>query len=464
MIEAALRQKFLDLIQSQTGIRLRSQDWVTLSDNIMHRIQFINVESPQAYYQHLTSGLKSFAESESEAKREWDYFLELVTIGESYFFRDHGQFQVLREHILPDLIAQQRQAYTAGSIPQPTLNLWSAGCSSGEEPYSLAILLQELIPDLPRWQISILGTDLNPAALNKARQGLYRNWSFRQTEPQLKSLYFRPVSANWQIHDHIRERVTFRRGNLLADPVPNNLLSSMHLIICRNMFIYFEADAIATILRKLHSALNPKGYLITGHAELYNQNLQQFQVLSFSGSMAYRPQSVATAEPRSKPLSRSVETSPSSTLQPKAPLAIQYEVTSNSTTDRAAQHLLAQSHWQRGNLEQAMNCCLAALLVDGESLSSLYLMAQIVQKRGDYKQAKTILKKILYLQPTHIPAYFELGAIYAQDTQRNRATKMYHTAQELLEKLPPKTWIEYRGQVTAGELLMQLRQCLLQAS
>ncbi|MGR3280501.1 CheR family methyltransferase, partial [Acaryochloris marina NIES-2412] len=107
---------------------------------------------------------------------------------------------LLREQILPDLIEQQRLAYATGSIPQLALSLWSAGCSSGEEAYSLAILLKDLIPDYSEWQISILGTDLNLVSIDRARQGIYRNWSFRQTKPRLKSNYFDAVSTGWQIH------------------------------------------------------------------------------------------------------------------------------------------------------------------------------------------------------------------------------------------------------------------------
>ena len=354
-----------------------------------------------------------------------------------------------------------------GVIPHLALNIWSAGCSTGEEVYSLAVLIEELLPDWPQWQISILGTDLNPAALDKARRGIYRDWSFRQTEPRLKSRAFRPVPEGWQIHDAIRKRVSFRRSNLLTDPFPNGTLSNVHLIICRNVFIYFDTATIARILAKFHATLSPKGYLVTGHAELYDQDLQQFEALGFPGSMAYKRQTVVqidsvppiSAKPIRLPQAekRPPDIPKADIPQANVPLHLRRtETTLDPATSAAAQYLLAQSCWQQGDMEQAMHHCQMALQPDGEAIAPLYLWAQIAEQLCDRKQAKTLLKKILYLQPTFIPAYLELGTIYAQEGSTNRAQKMYGAAQELLENIPPDTWIDYQGRITADALLTQV--------
>lgn len=454
-----LQQQFLDLIGTVTGIKIRSADWDALAQNIIQRSETLSLPSLSAYYQLL---LAESQRSEHQ-QTEWKSFLNLITIGESYFFRDPDQLQVLREHILPTLIEQQRLTYLSGCVPQLSLSLWSAGCSTGEEPYSLAILLKELIPDFPEWQISILATDLNPASLAYARQGIYRDWSFRQTSPLLKSRYFRPVSDGWQIHESIRQQVTFCSGNLLNDPLPNALLNTVHLILCRNVFIYFDDDAIATILKKFHSALSPDGYVVTGHAELYNQNLQEFQVLSFPGSMAYQRQP-AVSQKWPKPTTRVAKGSPTPPPRPKPSISIKpakqikKPEPLGQTTRFTTQYLLAQSHWKQQELEQAVHHCEAALQLDGEAIPPLYLKAQIAQKMCDRKQAKIILKKILYLQPAFIPAYLDLGTLYQQGGDIARAKKMYRTTQNLLEELPTETWIDYQGGVAAGDLLTQLQQ------
>ncbi len=474
-IDSALTQEFLDLIWGQTGLKVRTQDWETLATNIMGRVKSLQFPNPQAYYQHLVTESSLGAEQQ----QEWKHFLNLITIGESYFFRDQDQFQVLREHILPDLIARRRAEYSKGSIPNLTLRLWSAGCSTGEEPYSLAMLLQELIPDIAEWDISIFGTDLNPASLEKARQGIYRDWSFRHTEPTLKSRFFCPVASGWKIHNRIQQSVIFREGNLVKDLFPNAAFNTLDLIVCRNVFIYFDAPTIGNILEKFNAALSPDGYLITGHAELYAQNLNQFAVQSFSGSMAYQRQAKSRGhrhphkkgmrppvQPSTRPTQKSVtpQTSSPRKLSPRQnPLQKPFPK-AQPKTQLTAQFLLAQSHWQRKELEQAMHHCDAALQMDGEALEPLYLKAQIAHANCDRKQAKTLLKKLLYLHPFFIPAYLELGSIYAQNAQNLRANKMYRTAQDLLAELPPETWINYQGKITARDLSRQLNHKIPQTA
>ncbi|WP_299412352.1 CheR family methyltransferase [Acaryochloris sp. IP29b_bin.148] len=455
MINSALKQQFLDLIQSQTGIKLREQDWDTLEKEIVGRVHSLQQPDAHTYYKSLVLASQGSTLCSGAELQEWSHFLDLITIGESYFFRDHDQFCVLQEHILPELIEQQRMAYATGLIPQLALHLWSAGCSTGEEPYSLALLLQKLIPDWSQWHISILGTDLNPVAIDRARQGVYRNWSFRQTDPQLKSQAFNPVPTGWQIHDTIRQQLTFRRGNLLRDPLPQAMVNNLHLIICRNVFIYFDAAAIAQVLAKFHRALRPEGYLVTGHAELYAQNLQQFQTLSFPGSIAYQQRQVEVPAPPPTPSAAS-PVSPIKTTAPATSTPID-----RSTTGLSTQYRLAKSYVQQEDWEQAMHHCQAALEINGEAIAPLYLKAQIAQELGDDKQAKVIYKKIIYLQPTSIPAYLELGTLYQQAAQGVRAAKMYSAAQDLLQQLPGETWINYQGQIRADHLLMHLRQRLL---
>lgn len=466
MINSALKKEFLDLIQSHTGIKLRAQDWGTLAEKIVSRIRSLKLPDAHAYYQHLVVASQNFAVRSKEDEQEWNYFLDLITIGESYFFRDRDQFDLLREQILPDLIEQQRLAYATGSIPQLALSLWSAGCSSGEEAYSLAILLKDLIPDYSEWQISILGTDLNLVSIDRARQGIYRNWSFRQTKPRLKSNYFDAVSTGWQIHNSIRQRVTFRYGNLLHDPLPQAMLNNLHLIICRNVFIYFDAVAIAKVLSKFHTALSPDGYLITGHAELFEQNLEQFQVLSLPGSIVYKRQAVMPVALSSQNQRPAPLTSPKSSNAARSRPSSTFLVTDKPVlkTEMNTQYRFAKFYSQKEDWEQAMHYCQAALQFNEEALPPLYLKAQIAKNLGDHKQAKTIYKKILYLQPIEIPAYLELGTLYQQEAQKLRAEKMYRAAQDLLQQLPAESCIDYQGQVTAGLLSAQLRKLLLDIS
>ncbi|MBN1966610.1 MAG: protein-glutamate O-methyltransferase, partial [Anaerolineae bacterium] len=136
--------------------------------------------------------------------RLWQQVLEVITIGETYFFRNQAHFNALREQVLPELIARRRAQGTL------YLRLWSAGCATGEEAYSLAMLLHDLLPDRATWHISILGTDISLGNLERARRGLYRPWSFRsETPPDLQARWFTPAGDHVELDPAIRRMVTF---------------------------------------------------------------------------------------------------------------------------------------------------------------------------------------------------------------------------------------------------------------
>lgn len=272
---AELRQALVQLIADQTGLEIRERDYRALSEKIRSRMKTLQLNSPEDYYQLLKS-------STLDGREEWKTLMTLITNNESYFFRDKEQFSLLRKHILPELIERNKT--------NKTLRLCSAGCSSGEEPYSLAILLQELIPDLEQWNLTILGIDINQSALQKAREGIYSPWSFRSVDPEIKQRYFKLVDDLYYLDQNIKRMVDFQPFNLIEGPFsyPNFEMKEIDLILCRNVFIYFGAAAIAKAIARFSYALKPQGYLITGHAELSGQDLSLFQVKVFSESLVYQ--------------------------------------------------------------------------------------------------------------------------------------------------------------------------------
>lgn len=182
-MNAVIIQNFLQLILNQTGLQIREQDQKDFCNKIYSRMKVLKLNTPEQYYQLLSNTLNnqriSFLES---SQNEWKELILLLTIGETYFFRDRGQLTLLKNRILPELIKIKIKCCEAKQ--KPSLRIWSAGCSSGEEAYSLAILVKELIPDLNEWNILILGTDINQESIEKAKQGIYDSWSFRQMDSQ----------------------------------------------------------------------------------------------------------------------------------------------------------------------------------------------------------------------------------------------------------------------------------------
>lgn len=275
-LSEGLRQSFIRLITKHTGLEIRERDKAALIEKIFLRMKALKLDLPERYYQLLNS-------STPESHHEWQNLIIIITNIESYFFRDQEQFSLLRNSILPELIERKRN--------KKTIRICSAGCSSGEEPYSLAILLKELLPDLEQWNLMILGIDINRDALNKAKKGIYRPWSFRRVEIEIVQQYFRVTNDQYHLEPSIKNMVKFQALNLVKElSLPNSELRELDLILCRNVFIYFEPSAIATVLNKFYDALEPLGYLITGHAELYGQNLSQFKTKIFPESVVYQRQ------------------------------------------------------------------------------------------------------------------------------------------------------------------------------
>ncbi|HEY9867404.1 MAG TPA: CheR family methyltransferase [Candidatus Obscuribacterales bacterium] len=276
-MEPELIKLFINLITSQTGLFIRLQDYGILAEKIKIRVKFLKLPHPQVY-------LNLLSRDSSQSREEWKQLIPLITTIETYFFRDQGQINLLRKIVLPELIASRQNT--------KSLTLWSAGCSTGEEPYTLSILLQQLIPDWSSWNIQILGTDVNEEALKKASQGLYTAWSFRMVDLELRNRYFVRQREDWKINSLIQSPVKFFNLNLVKDSYsyPDYTpIQDVDLIICRNVFVYFEKDYINQVVSKFFDVLKPGGYLITGHAELQGtESIEKFESKIYPESMIYQ--------------------------------------------------------------------------------------------------------------------------------------------------------------------------------
>ena len=293
-----LLQRFLQLLVTQAGWQIRQQDQISLGHKIEFRVKALKLLNAEAYYQLLN------AETE-QSYHEWRQLALLLTTTETYFFRDEGQFSLLRNKLIPELIEQKRKKQVLNGESKPTLRIWSAGCSTGEEPYSLAIMITQLIPDWESWNLYIIGTDINLNALEKAKHGIFTSWSFRQVNPEVQKRYFSPWKGDWKLDGKIRSMVNFEYGNLVKDSYPNNSIYDMDLIICRNVFVYFDSNSIGVVLNKFAKSLNLTGYLITGHAELYGQGLNLLKSHVFPESVVYQRRDHLVTSSQFKEINRS---------------------------------------------------------------------------------------------------------------------------------------------------------------
>lgn len=270
-----LISKFMAIIALHTGYNVADRDRKKLVNAVQERMSKLHIEEPLSYYQLL---LNRNLSARNELIELTCYFANK----ETFFFRDAEQFVVLRDNILSQFIIKEYKT--------KELRILCAGCSSGEEPYSIAMLLVSLIPDWKSWKFVILGIDLCQNMIDRAKAGIYENHSFRSIDANYKTKFFTQQSdGKWLISPLFHQLVSFKQGNLLDTDL---LLgeAQFDLIICRNVFIYLHNDAKQKILQNFYKNLKINGYLMTGHGEL--QLLQPFSVplktVSFNGSIVYQ--------------------------------------------------------------------------------------------------------------------------------------------------------------------------------
>jgi chemotaxis protein methyltransferase CheR len=448
--------QYMQSLAANTGLRLRARDLESLSRWTAARLRKLALPAPGQYAQLL-------AEDSTAGRRERELLSVQFSTGESYFFRDQGQFDLLAATILPELITRRAR--------ERSLRIWSAGCAAGQEAYSLAMLIDELAPRLAGWKVQIVGTDINTAALEQARRGVYGNWSFRALDGERKQRYFQPHGDQWRIEPQLRDKVNFRSLDLVRDrfPDPEAGLSELDLILCRNVFIYLEAHAVGRITAKFAAALADGGYLVTAHSELFGHDTAPLHVRMFAQSAAFQKGARPAAETglgaalaqasasaaAALPLPRGIEHQAERVLHRAAPVLP--PATPAQDCDRLMQ--AAWRHADRGMPEAAEQDCRKAIALAAFDPRPYYLLAQLEQERGDPAHAKALLTKVIYLEPTCIAAYLELGALHALAGEHERARRSYETARMALQKLPPKAEVApYKGSTTADILAYVERQ------
>ncbi|MEW6756055.1 MAG: CheR family methyltransferase [Candidatus Latescibacterota bacterium] len=218
------------------------------------------------------------------APREVQVLASHLTVGETYFFRDRHSFAVLEQHVLPALVEARRGT-------SRRLCIWSAGCCTGEEVYSLAILLHQLLPDLPDWRLTLLGTDVNPRFLQQAREGVYTHWSFRDVPAGIFARHFAPeADGRLAVLPHLGRMVTFAPHNLVGGTGPLALgpVPCVDLILCRNVLMYMTAEQARQAAGLLGGALGMGGWLLVGGAEVSPALFAPLVPVSFPGAVLYR--------------------------------------------------------------------------------------------------------------------------------------------------------------------------------
>jgi chemotaxis protein methyltransferase CheR len=375
-----------------------------------------------------------------------------LTIGETYFFRERKAFDALADAVLPELIRRRRGH-------DQRLRLWSAACSTGEEPYSLAILLQGLLPDWRDWDVTILATDINTQFLHKAVEGLYGEWSFRESSPQFRERYFNPTAnRRFAIMPEIRKLVTFAQLNLASGGFPSVATNThaMDVILCRNLLIYFTPPQACRLVENLRHSLLDNGWLVVSPSECSQILFSQFVATNFPGAILYRKSDPDDWTPSTWPTAAGTaaasETAQESSA-PVSPAVLTDACAAMDATGPSALSLRSRVLADQGKLTEALDCSERWLAVDKLDASAHYLHAVILQELGETGAARRSLQRAVYLQPDFVLAHFALGNGARGGARSPEANRHFDNALRLLRGRPTDERVPESDGLTAGGLI-----------
>jgi chemotaxis protein methyltransferase CheR len=261
-----------DCIYGHCGIYFNEDSKYILEKRLSRRLSYLNLPSFNDYYHYLKYNRNK--------DQELMDIMDVLTTNETYFFRESYQLKAFTDEIIPELIKIK------SSRGNRSLRIWSAGCSTGEEPYTIAMLLSN-IPDLKGWNIEIIGTDISQKVLQYARRALYSKSSFRVTEDQQLKLFFNQQDDGFKVKDSIREKVIISHLNLF-DTNRMAMLGRMDIVFCRNVIIYFNQAAKKRVVESFYNTLYDGGFLLLGHSESLMNLTTLFTLRHFKNDMIYQ--------------------------------------------------------------------------------------------------------------------------------------------------------------------------------
>lgn len=465
-LDESLYRKLAQVLEDRFGLHFPVHRWQDLDRSLASAAEELGFDSLEACAKWLADARLT--------KNEIEILAAHLTIGETYFFRDKGLFHTLEQRLFPELIAKRR---TTGR----RLRIWSAGCCTGEEPYSIAILLTRLLPDIAQWDITILGTDINPRFLQKALKGEYRAWSFRGVPETLRRSCFDAMDdQHFQIHQRYRKMVTFASLNLVKDayPSPLNNTNAMDAILCRNVLMYLTPAQSAKVGDSFFHSLLGGGWLVLSPSEMAHGLFPQFERVHFAESIVLRKRSIdqerapaAAAPAQQKRGTAAGDTGRPPPTEPIArshPLEEAGRLFDNGNYAEAARLLrplarqapgnsqtallLARCCANGANLDEALSWCEKAIEADKVNPAGHFLRAAILQERAATGEAVAALKRALFLDSRFVMAHFVVATLLRKEGNQKEAVRHFQNAAELAAQLPPDQVLPESEGLTAGRL------------
>lgn len=274
-MDALLFQQWVELLEKRTGIALPESRKTFLLTNLHGRMREVGCENYQEYFHLVTAG--------SRGQVEWEVLIDRLTVHETRFFRDANALDLIRDTFLPALVEKESAPYT--------VHAWSVGCATGEEPYSLAILMEEFFKQHDNFYFGITASDVSRASLQTGRNAIYHVRRIKNVPKAIADVYLKPVDdEHVQVEPVLRQKVCFAHLNLLdLETLP---IGMMDLILCQNVLIYFKRELRNQVLNNLVKRLKPGGMIVLGAGEVFGWTHPELELVNYESTLAFQRRSV----------------------------------------------------------------------------------------------------------------------------------------------------------------------------
>ena len=468
---------FRQLLIEESGLCFEQDRGCPLIQALDERMQKRGYSSYQEYY-HLLK-------FHPERRQEINELLDLITIGETHFFRNRPQFDGLVKLVLPQIV--QRKAASGDK----SIRAWSAGCSRGDEPYSIAMAVMEIIPDYQSWNISILGTDINRDALAYAKGAIYENKDIRYMPQTYLEKYFQRRGTSYILDEEVKKLVYFIYHNLAKDEFSLAGMKNLDIIFCRNVTIYFDFPTTRRIIEKFYQCLATPGYLFVGHSESLWQITNKFEAFELPQSFIYKKALHPAEEKAMKPFMGVPKLKLEELFPPgeekQAPSETEKELESMY---QEATRLFNEKKYEQASLlfdkiiaadknhirayfakasilanqekyKEAIDALAKLIQVDNLYAQAYYLWGVLLYKTGNLKEAERQFRKVIYADPSIVLAYFNLGNIYLLQKRFNQAGREFNNAVKLLGARPEEEQVKFCEDFTVGFLIRACKNNIL---
>jgi chemotaxis protein methyltransferase CheR len=468
---------FSEYLLAFSGLHFDRRNSKHLERGLANRMSALQIGSYLEYYDYLIQ--------HRESRQELQKLLQFLTVGETYFFRYQSHFQALHRFLTTEVAPDKGRR----------LRLWSAGCSTGEEPYSMAMTIMEALPDWRERDIRIIATDINNRALKRARDGVYSPWALRATECRYLRRYFEQVGRSYLINEDVKGLVDFYHLNLQTDefPVSDGKLHAFDAIFCRNVMIYFTLATTKRIVDRFADSLVNGGFLFLGHAETLAQVSTRYERFSHAEGFFYRKKAgaapVARPEPkttRERPrLSEQVQPRPAPPPPPEPGAEGEEEPGVEECFRRATALYNAEQFAEasqlvgrilrrdpehtgalvmhgfilanNGHFEDALAVCDRVLGID-DLRPEAYFLRGVILDMLDRPTATEEYRKAILLQMDFVMPHYQLGRLYIRQGKFREGVRELRNSLKILERGGEESLVPYSGGLSREVFLDQLRQ------